>query len=451
MSKIASKNVILITLDEVRADHLSCYGYNKIKTDNIDSIAKDGVLFETCITASNYTPVSHASIITGLYPTRHGVRRSFTALQATTIAEILKARGFATAGFMGNELMQREFNFDRGFDYFEDYASFIIDPLHGSFDVSKYVPTGPGIDPRQRVGGTKGMHGNWWIDRAINWIEEQTLKSKKFFIWGHCFETHRFGEKRMLFNGWIKPNELSEFDYYDAKLKCVDERFIGSLLNKLKELDIYDDTMIIVLSDHGTNLADHPLPFRTAVGWATGPYPDHCTLYEHDIRVVSIIKDKNLPTGKRVKEMVRTIDIVPTILDLLDIKVDFKFDGISLLPLIDSGESAIEEAYIESMWEDRMPGCLQALRTKRYKYIRNLTTGVEALYDLEEDPRETCNMLYNVDDFTLPPDELQKLVRKMSRKLNDMLKIAIPEKEVIMEEKDRKKLEERLRQLGYIE
>lgn len=440
------KNVVLITLDEVRADHISCYGYERIKTCNIDKLADDGVLLETCITASNYTPPSHASILTGLYPPRHGMREAYTPLQAITIAEILKEHGYSTAAFLGNELMPTKLNFNRGFDYFEEPR--IEDPLNGSFKVEPIV--GSHIDPHQRPGAESGLFGNWWTNRAINWIKEQVSRSKPFFLWGHCYDTHRYGEKRMLYNGWIKPGELSDFDYYDAKIKCVDERMIGPIFNALKELNIYNTTTIILMSDHGTNLADHPIPWRAKAGWATGPYPEHCTMYEHCIRVMCIIEDESLPKGKRLKGLTRTIDIVPTLLDLHNIKVNLDFDGMDLVPFIEKGESPINEAYIESMWEDRQPGCMQAIRTRKYKYIRNLSTGVEALYDLEEDPKEVCNMLCNVDDFTLPPDEMEKLIKGMRRKLNEMLKIGFVQKGVLGED-ERKKLEKRLRQLGYLE
>ncbi len=439
------RNLILITLDEVRPDHLSCYGYDKMKTANIDRIAEEGVLFETCITASNFTPVSHASILTGVYPNKHGTRDAYSPIQRKSIAEILKEQAFATAAYVGNPVLSIKLDFNKGFDHYEEQG--IEDPLHGAFKIE--VAQGEKIELHQVRKGGRGTFGNWWIERAIDWIKKQ---SNQFFLWGHVFDTHRVGEKRMFYNRWIKPGELSDFDYYDAKIKCVDERFIGLLIKALKDLGIYDDTTLVLMSDHGTNLADHPIPLGSfSQNWALGPFPEHSSLYDHDIRAFCIMKDRDLPKGRRVKGIVRTVDITPTILDLLGIRTDVEFDGVSLIPFIEKGESTQEEAYVENMWEDRVPGLIQALRGKRYKLIRNLSAGVEALYDLENDPKEASNMLCNVDGFTLPEREKEELLRNTRRKLNEM----ISRKEPITEKaplkgKEREEIDKRLRQLGYL-
>jgi len=440
-----SKNVVLITLDEVRPDHLSCYGYERIQTSNIDGVAKEGVRLETCITASNFTLPSHASILTGSYPPSHGLREAYTPIQKETLAEILKIHGYLTAAFIGNPALSSKLNFHRGFDYFEEHPP--VDRYDGAFRVE--VAEGENIALHQ-VRKAKGeTFGNWWVRRAVEWIKNN--RSRPFFVWGHIFDTHRIGEKRMFYNGWIKPGELSEFDYYDAKIKCVDERFIGELLNGLKELDLYDNTVLIIMSDHGTNLGEHPIPMGTfGESWGcTSPYPEHCTMYEHDIRVLCIIKDRDLPQGKVIEGITRTIDIVPTVLELLDINVPVKFDGTSLIPYVERGESPIEEAYIETLFESRNPGCLQAIRTKKYKFIRNLTHGVEALYDLENDPREVCNLLYNVENFTISLEERQTLLYNWRKKMNEMLIKGPPERKVDLAVKE--EITKRLRQLGYLD
>jgi len=120
MSPRQEKNVVLISVDEVRPDHLSCYGYERIKTQNIDRVAQEGVLFKTCIAASCWTPLCMASVICGCYHNRHTIRGPFSRVQSKTIAEILKEHGYETAGFVGNGLLGARHGFGNGFDHYDE-------------------------------------------------------------------------------------------------------------------------------------------------------------------------------------------------------------------------------------------------------------------------------------------------------------------------------------------
>jgi arylsulfatase A-like enzyme len=235
---------------------------------------------------------------------------------------------------------------------------------------------------------------------------------------------------------------LAEFSYYDAKIKLVDEALFKPLLSLLKELEVYEDTIIVVFSDHGTNLGDHPagqIPHRS-YGIS---YPQHTTLYDCDLKTLFMIKGRDVPSNHRVKGMVRHIDIAPTVLDLMGVKTVHQFDGISLLPAIKSGQSSGLVAYAEEMYERRGPGDFQALRTDRYKYIIDRRNDdAEEFYDLESDPGEQVNIIDSLN-------EDERLLRKEMREVADFWFAERAQKKERSEE-ERKKIDARLRMLGYV-
>lgn len=421
-------NLILITLDEVRPDHLSCYGYQRINTENIDKLAKDGVLFETCISASCFTPIAHASLLTGMYPNVHGVRDPYCVLQSTTIAQILKENGYRTAGFVGNGLLGAKHGFNAGFDYYDE-------PKEGEeiFERHRY----PDEEQREMF-----LMGNWWIPRAVEWIRENS--SSNFFIWGHFYHTHEGSEHYLLEKGLLKEGELSEFQYYDAKIKLADEKVIKPIVSTIEELGLYDNTYFVVMSDHGTTLGEHPaepIPWRKEV-----TYPQHTNMWDTDLKVALIIKAEGLPKGKKVKGMVRSIDVLPTLLELLGISTNLSLDGTSLIPFVEKGEASGLVAYAEELYERRGPGALQAIRTDNYKFIRNLSEGTEALYNLKEDPGEQNNILPNV--WTQAE---RKMLRAWREKMNAYLWKTTGLRQAAFSEEEKKRIEDRLRALGYIE
>jgi len=419
---MADHGLILITMDEVRPDHLSCYGYSKIKTPNIDSIAEMGVIFETCISSSCFTPISHATILTGVYPPVHKVRNPYTPIQAVTLPLMLKERSYKTAGFVGVSFLGSSLGFDVGFDHFDEPTA------EGSWALHRYKEDDPGF-----------WGGNWWVERMLNWLKENYRDN--FFIWGHYFECHLFAERELLKKKKIKEGELSEFGYYDAKIKYMDEALFGPLIETLRDLNILDRTTIVVTSDHGTNLGEHPVPPLPLAGEQI-VYPQHSTMYDCDLKVPLIIKSRGLPENRRIRGMVRSVDIVPTILELLDIPTKGNFDGVNLLPFIREGEVDGLIAYSEDLFEERGGVALQAIRTDRYKLIRNNTTGVEELYDLEADPLEQRNLVMN------PAEELFSIAKEMRKQLDKFLEAVDETREISGE--DRERIESRLRILGYI-
>jgi len=221
----------------------------------------------------------------------------------------------------------------------------------------------------------------------------------------------------------------------------ADEKLIGRLLETLDELGIAENTTLVVMSDHGTNLGEHPvdpIPWRKE----KKKYPQHTTMYDCDLKVAMIIKGEGLPRGKVVKGMVRSIDLIPTLLDLLGISVEeYDFDGLSLLPVIEKGKAEGREVYSEDLFESRGKGALQSFRTEDFKFIRNLTLGTEEYYDLNSDPQEQNNIVEKV--------EKEKLIG-IRKKLNAFLRTQVSAGKVFSK-KEKEAIDKRLRALGYIE
>jgi len=377
---MSKRNIIVISLDEVRPDHLSCYGYQKINTTAIDKIAKEGVRFETCITSSCFTPVAMGSVITGKYPNKHGMRNPYSYLTGPSIATILKKYDYKTAGFVGNDLLSKKNGYAEGFDFYDESSE------ETSWNEANYKE-----DPKK----TKVLVGNYWVEKFFKWLNENY--EEKFFIWGHLLETHEGSENYLLKKGLIKEGKFSDFGYYDAKIKMADEKLVGRLISKLKELGIYDNTTIVIMSDHGTNLGEHlvpPIYHREP----ERRYPQHITMYDCDLKNAMIIKGEKVPKDKVISGMVRSIDLIPTLLDLMGIKLDkFDFDGETLLPVIRKGIAKGKILYAEDIFEPRGLGIIQAIRDDYSKYIRNLTKGTEEYYDLSQDPNEKENIIEKME------------------------------------------------------
>jgi len=386
------ENVIFITMDAVRPDRLSCYGYDKIETKGIDSIAEEGAVFKNCIAPSCLTPVSHASILSGKNPDKTKVRDPFNTVKTTLVSEILKEEGYETAGFIGIDLIDSKHRFDKGFDHFDEPSE------EDSFHTMQFK----GSDQKMQA-----TLGSWWVDRMFEWLKNH--KEDRFFIWGHYFHVHFLAEKELLFSGELEKDEHYKYAYYDAKIKYMDENLFQPLVKLLKDLDIWDDTTIIVTSDHGETLGTDDPTWKTYFF----DYPQHKTMYDDDLKIPFIVKNKDLKSQK-IDHTVRAIDMVPTLLDILDIYCDEEFDGISLTPLMEGEVLPELTAYAEELFENRGPGSIQAVRTPNYKLIRNITEKQEEFYDLKNDPKEKKNLIGTTDS------SLQEIISEFIEILEEM-------------------------------
>jgi len=389
-------------------------------------MAENGVLFENCIAASNLTPVCHAALLTGMNPPHNGVRSPYSYLEAQPVADILKEEGYRTAGFVGSGILGSRHGFARGFDTFYEPTK------EEAAEILSWAN-----DPEHKDMGFP--LGGWWIDQMSTWIGEN--QDTNFFVFAHFYHTHEGMGESLVHDGRIEEGRLAEFDYLDAKIELADEKIVGTVIQRLKEYNLMEDTIVVLSSDHGTNLGEHgadPVPWRL-----DQLYPQHRSLYHHDIRVLTIIKGLDIQPGTRVKGIVRHIDVLPTLLENMGIRAHEELDGVDLTAFIKAGEAKDLIAYSEALYDMRPPGAIQALYSESYKFIRNLTKGVEEFFRLKTDPGETINMIHDVSD------EERKMLIEWRREMNKMLLVGENKKR--FSETEEKEIEGRLRMMGYIE
>jgi arylsulfatase A-like enzyme/Tfp pilus assembly protein PilF len=346
---------VLVSVDTLRADRLGCYGYARA-TPHIDGLAKEGVLFENAATSTPLTLPAHASLFTGRSPLQHGVVDNFgyrLADQEITLAEALEAAGFTTGGFVGSFVLDSRWGMAQGFGTYSD-----------DFDAAGATA----LESSQRS-------GDQVMSRALEWIAEQG--DRRFFAFIHLYDPHTPYAPPEPYRSRYGPSEKG---YYDGEVAFVDD-LVGRLVQALKERGLYQDTLLVFVADHGESLGDH--------GEATHGY----FIYDETIRVPLIIKTPGASSGTSARAQVRTIDLLPTILDLAGVAVPSPTEGVSLReilkdPLRDPGHLA----YIESHYSRLHFGwaTLRGLRTDRYKFIE---APRRELYDLREDPKELKNVI----------------------------------------------------------
>jgi len=391
-------NVLLITLDTTRADHLACYGYPHPVSPRIDGLAAQGVLFANAYTTAAVTPVSHASILTGQYPYTHGLRvmhglsNNRLPDSAVTLAEILKDAGYQTAAFISAFPAGSHFGLDQGFDTFDE--NFLEKPVDQIVDPSGGVNTGKN---QRRADAT--------TDLALNWLAGGP---GRFFVWLHYFDPHdayvappmEFLQPFLPFTG-TPVDRLRQL--YDIEIQYMDQQ-IGRIFDALVADGRLDDTVVVIVSDHGQGLGDH--------NWWT-----HGILYQEQIKAPLIIRAPGVPAGRRVKPLVRTIDIVPTILGLVGLnpKRYAPMDGTSLMPMLkgevpDPGYVAYADSvnlldYRPEMGTvEHKTDMLFAVTDGHWKYIFHMIRKEESeLYDLTEDPHELRNL------YAERPGEVERL------------------------------------------
>ena len=399
----ARHNVVLITLDTTRADHLGCYGYDKPVSPRIDGFAATGALFTNAYCTASVTPVSHASILTGQYPYTHGLRVLHGMMEnrlpdgAVSIAEVLKGAGYETAAFISAFPAGSRFGLNQGFDTFDE--AFLEEPVEQIVGFNGTVNTGKN---QRRAGET--------TDLALDWLGRV---QGAFFVWLHYFDPHdaqvipppEFLEQFPVATGSI---EYRLKQLYDVEIQYMDHH-IGRVLDALAAAGRLEDTVVVIVSDHGQGLGDH--------GWWT-----HGILYEEQIKAPLIIRAPGVPAGRRVDHLVRTIDIAPTILDLVGLDPERLGapDGASLVPMLE-GETLDPRyvAYADSVnmltyrsasgFTNEKNDMLFAISDGRWKYIHHLIREDESeLYDLARDPRELSNLY---DDR---PDDVDRLLEDLA-------------------------------------
>jgi arylsulfatase A-like enzyme len=407
-------NVILITVDTLRADRLSCYGYTKHHTPNFDRLAEEGVLFENAFCDVTWTTPSMASVMTGRYATAHGLRSILQRLSedVVTLAELLRGDGIQTAAIVASYPVAPIFGLDQGFALYDA-------------DFTRAMIQGPGAPLPARPGGVNELKQSQFYqaahsayrtdselsDRAVHWLREE--KREPFFLWLHYFGPH---EKPQGTGDIFKEVPLQQ-QQYDPDVVEADAQ-VGRVLATVDQLGLSARTAVIVHADHGQSLTEHDY-----FGHGRDLY-DPC---QH-VPLLMRLPDR-LPAGVRIRRLVRNIDLFPTILELMGVKLAVPVDGGSVLPTVTGkGNGEPEETYMETYLsaislfatfigpnQDTSLGFRRlGIRTPQWKFIVNdpiplldeddpapVTPEMRAryyseeLYDLRADPQELHN---RVDD-----------------------------------------------------
>ena len=349
-------NLVVVTVDTLRPDHLHCYGSSKIETPSIDAVAQSGVVFENAVTQTPLTPPSHASIFTGMNPTAHHVRNTGGfILQPTslTLATILQRQGWDTAAFVSSAVLKKLFGFSQGFSIYDDQM-----PKAANRQETR-------DEPERRAGDT--------VDRALRWLDAQS--GKPYFLWVHLYDPHLPYQPPSPFNQKYKDR------LYDGEIAYADHE-LGRLFDAVHKKSLADKTLIAVLSDHGESLGEH------------GEYTHGIFLYDATLRIAFVISGPGVPAGRRVTEQARAVDFLPTILELMGGKPPAAVQGTSLAPLFTGKEAASAVSYAETLYPKMNMGWaeLRGIRTNRWKYIR---APKPELYDLSQDPAEKTNVIQN--------------------------------------------------------
>ncbi len=363
-------NVVLITLDTVRADHLHCYGSEKIKTPNIDALAASGVLFEKAVAQTPLTQPSHASMFTGQNPNVHNVRDTGGfALQPSsiTMSTILQRRGWDTAGFISASVLTKMFGFNQGFATYDDQ-----------------------LDHRNSRDPVSTRAADVTADHAIRWLQQQS--GKPFFLWVHFYDAHF---------PYDPPAEFRKqypHDPYDAEIAFEDQQ-LGRLLEAVKQKSPRQETLIVLLSDHGEGLGDH------------GEYDHGVFLYDSTVRIAWIMSGPGVPAGVHVQQQAREIDLLPTVLDLMGGHPSSSVQGTSLVPAFSGKTVPSNYSYEETLYPKINMGWseLRGIHTAHWMYIR---APRPELYDLDRDPGELNNV---IDTHPKEYRELDAQLKKVSR------------------------------------
>ena len=344
---------ILISVDTLRADHLPLYGSRTVRTPAIDALAAEGVVFERAYAHSPQTLPSHASILSGQLPFETGVRDDFGFTLRPDVAllpQMLKSNGYASGAVVSSYLLRRETGLARGFDFYDGEM--------------------PAASP-EFPGGCLERPGVDSIAVARKWIA--SLASPRFLLFLHLYEPH---------SPYASPDRFREYAPYDGEIAYADE-LVGGFLKWLKGRGLYDRATILLFSDHGEGLGDH------------GEQEHGVFLYDEAIRVPLIVKlPRDVNHGHRVTAPVQQIDLVPTVLDLLDMQKPAALGGRSLRSLIEGRRASFEidrPIYAESLLAHFRFGLAEAQAVTSGSH-RLIEAPRAELYDFTQDPGERTNV-----------------------------------------------------------
>ena len=417
-------NLVLISIDTLRADHLSCYGYNRPTSPTLDKIASEGLLFEDASATSPWTLPSHGTLLTGFYPGQIGLNNKLSKLpsEIETLATVLSRHFFVTGAIVNSIYLSQKYGLSKGFDYFH------------------YIPesyTTTGVAPII-------------INQSIQWMQKHI--NQQFFLFLHFYDVHSDyrslpqyekdfvspyhgvvdGTNKQLLlvrEGEIVLNKVDTThlsDLYDAGIRQLDDQ-LKKLFDFLRQEVLLKKTFIIITSDHGEEFLEH------------GKILHSQTHYQEAVHIPLIIHGPGIPRSRKMKEVVSLVDVMPTVLSLLGIPRPSSLAGLDLCPLWqkDNSKALDRFIFIEADKKNVRDDIKRVVRKGTYKLHYNLLTKESEFYDLTNDPKERFNII----------SEFPSLVEVLFAELKKFMKTSKRSKQYITLTPDEIK---KLKRLGYL-
>lgn len=412
-------NVVVLVLDQLRADELHCYGNPRLTSPNIDKLASRGVTLSHFYSVAPWTSPSFGTLHTSLFPSKHGVTLFWKTgmplldKDVPTLGEAFRGSGYHTAAFVDNSLGGKPL-VGEGFEEF--------------FDGSSAAP-----DITRRAAGVK-IGAPFTTANVLAWLDQHHGEARPFFLYVHFLEPHSpynpppaddlfksdaypdatndgydFARGRLLRLALSGDQKAVErlYQLYDGKIHYVDS-YVGQILDRLHSLGLDGNTYILLTSDHGELLYSHPDDFLTF---------DHRSLYDNVLHIPLIVAGPGIPHGQVNPELASNIDTAPTLLDLAGAPPLSDAEGHSLVPLIDGKVKSVND-YVFAEEDVEIPE--RSVRSNNYKLIRNLWTGDEQLFALKSDPGE----LHDVASRN------PQVVRQLEVRLDEWIRVNEPSREV---------------------
>jgi arylsulfatase A-like enzyme len=452
-------NVVLLTIDTLRADRLGCYGHNAHITPNIDRLAQSSIRFDQAISGGSWTQAAFPVLLTSSSAAMYGGCLGRLAPDRPSPIETLASHGYFTGGFSTNLHLSRATGYDRGFHQFSDLLPTEVDPrlkrikggqrlLRNPLIHSALRPLGYNLRPARLYCSAAEV-----TDSLCQWLDQVETP---FFAWAHYMDLHwpyhmeeALVHPRDIAQAWqdlgimygrsnfdrdksITTAQRDHFiDLYEKSLQYLDDQ-IGRLINHIRNSGCADNTLIILVADHGEEFLDHGR-------W--GHWESN--LYDEILKVPLIMWIPNGPHGQVIRQQVRLLDLMPTILDLCGYPISNGLMGSSMASLLAQGESNYDQGEVISEMR-RDPWHRIAVRTESFKYIWDSKRPDQPeLYDLRTDPGEKQNMR---DHF---PQEVSRFQSSVDA---HRLRVAETEPAIAVQKvKVDEEVARRLRELGYLE
>ena len=430
-------NILFISIDTLRKDRCSVYGYHRDTTPNLRRLTDNGSIFDSAYAPTPTTGPTHATMFTSLYPITHQFKKNGVKLSKdyTTLAEHLNASGYQTAAVIGSFVLDSKFGFAQGFEFFDDkfeYSTATCRIKHWAG-----ILVDEGFDQRANI----------TTQKAINFLQRYREKDRPFFLFVHYFDPHspyvppepfysRFALQKN------QPTPLEKYiALYDGEVAFADHG-IGKLLGTLEYLDCKDDTLIIVTSDHGEGLGQH------------GHIGHTINVYEELVRIPLLFHwPKHIPRGRIINAPVELVDLMPTIFDLIGITNDkSSFQGQSLSNALCNGSKLnldrpvylhrpyFKGVYVQVLYNKQkwLKGEHFAIKAKNWKYIEAEEENTKELFDLNADPQELKNI------YSSFPEKATELKTRLQKWKKENLRQSAGQNTI--SDEDRKRLES----LGYV-